>query len=228
MANLPNLNNRLSFIHLIGRPGAGKDTQIQNYLATNPDVAAIPIGDIFRRGQNPQDTEFGSYYSLVSPYKEALDQGQYIPGEAIAAVVKQATEKLIAEGKRAFIINGHPKGLTQLQNLDELRQEFESAGFNTRNLYIYLGITKQEGQVRRSAGEAGGEGYFPRPDDQAEALKKRLDVFEEEARPMLKELLEMSHDPKTGTEFKIIRGNKSEGQVQADLANAINPFLGRV
>ncbi len=224
MTTLPMKGARLNFVYLIGRPGAGKDTQIKRYLEQNPDVANIPIGDIFRRGQNPQDPQYGSYFPIVSPHKTGLDRGQYIPGEAIAAVVKKATKPLIAGGKTTFIVNAHPRGLSQLEQLEEMTRGLTEDGFETRSLFIYLGVTRNEAESRR-LGESGGDGYMPRADDKPDVLKTRLDIFEESSRPMLKEILARAKSPNSDTRLEIVRGNRSEDQVGIEITQAIDSFI---
>jgi dephospho-CoA kinase len=57
-------------IHLLGRPGSGKDTNaifLKNSSPATSDI--VSTGDIFR-GANTPDGEYGCYYPILKPHIE--------------------------------------------------------------------------------------------------------------------------------------------------------------
>lgn len=220
-------SNKVNFVFVVGRPGSGKDAQIDTYLRQFPEFIKISPGDIFRRGQNPNDPEYGKFFNLVNPHKDALSKGESMPGEAISAAVQEAIFSSLKEGRRSFIFNGHPRTSSHLDGADKLIGDLENKGYNVKSLFIYLGVPEKEAEQRMSSrfGGESKEGGFPRLDDRPEAARKRLEVFEEKTRPMLKELLRRSKEPDSKITLSIIRGNRDISEVQQFISREIGSFI---
>lgn len=220
-------SNSVNFVFVLGRPGSGKDTQIDMYLKDSPAAVKISAGEIFRRGQNPNDKEYGRYYSLVHPHDEKVRKGEFISGDAISTAIQEAVFLSLHEGKKSFVISGHPRGISHLKGTDSIIKTLENLGYNVRSLFIYLGTPEEEARRRmsRRMETESLETGFPRPDDMPEAKNRRLEVFEEQTWPMLKEVLERSKTPDAKTRLCIIRGNRSTQEVHQVFSKELISFL---
>ncbi len=172
-------------IVLLGLAGVGKGTQAQ-MLARRLDAPYVSSGDLFRHHQ-AQGTELGM---LAKGY---MERGDLVPDEVtIQMILDWINEE---EGRESFILDGYPRTLEQATALDRaLGQE----GID-RAYHIKVGT---EELVRRLSGRVncrqcgrpfqqdslalesttqcpacGGE-LYQRPDDQPQAVRRRLQVQE--------------------------------------------------
>lgn len=180
-------------IVLFGPPGAGKGTQA-GLLSGKYGAAHISTGDILREAV-ANKTEVGL------KAKAFMDKGELVPDEVVIAIAK---EKLGSIGDAGFILDGFPRTIAQAKALDEALAELGKPLDAVVNLQV-----DDEELVRRLSGrrvcpscgepyhvdskrsktegkcdKCGGE-LVHRADDQPEAIRNRLSVYNNQTSPVL-------------------------------------------
>lgn len=179
---------------LFGPPGAGKGTQAQ-LLQEHFDLTHISSGDLFRR-------HVGKRTPLGLRANEYMNKGELVPDEVTIDIVLDKIMSIPDDD--GFILDGFPRNPNQAQEL-ETKLAAES-----RNLDKVVHIDVSEPELLRrlggryicrdcqsphaiGAGEdasartcdrCGGE-LYQRDDDAPEAVKKRIQVYNDEAMPVL-------------------------------------------
>lgn len=180
-------------IVLFGPPGAGKGTQA-GLLTDKYKAVHISTGDILREAV-AKTTEVG----LLA--KSYMEKGELVPDEVVIAIAK---EKLESIGDHGFILDGFPRTVAQAQALDAALLEIRKPLDAVVNLRV-----ENEELVRRLSGRrvcpACGEPYnvdtkkptvegvcdkcgaelVHRADDQPEAIRNRLEVYDKQTSPVL-------------------------------------------
>jgi len=151
-------------IIIFGPPGAGKGTQAKK-LAEEYDITQLSTGDMFRYNIK-NETEIGKRV------KSILDAGDLVPDEVVVEMVEQELKK--PKYQNGYILDGFPRTVEQAEALDAL---LEKRG-ESLNSFIMLEVPEEE-LVKRILSR--GEG---RSDDTEEGVKKRLEVYREETKPV--------------------------------------------
>lgn len=188
---------------IIGPQGSGKGTQAQ-MLSEELQIPHISTGDIFRDNIK-NETELGLQA------KKYIDKGELVPDSlTIKLVLDRISKDDCAPG---FILDGFPRNLFQAEALDE-SIEIEHA--------ILVDVSDEESVKRISSRKTcnscgkiyavtkssectkcGGE-LFTREDDNAETVKKRLQIYHENTEPVIK------HYDKKGLLIKVNGEQKIE------------------
>lgn len=179
-------------IIILGPPGAGKGTQAA-FLSRKLGLAHIASGDLFRQAQE-RGTELGA---IVKSY---MEKGLLVPDEV---VIKMVLERIAApDCSQGFILDGFPRTLEQARALD---QSLAGDGIDK---VLYVEVSDEE-LIRRLSGRwlcrncqapyhtitnpprspgrcdvCGGE-LYQRPDDTEETVRKRIEVYMAETRPLI-------------------------------------------
>jgi len=180
---------------LLGPPGAGKGTQAKGILERTPAAVHIASGDLFRYHQRE-----GTPLGLKAA--EYMSQGLLVPDEiTVAMVLERIQPPLTSEG---FLLDGFPRNLHQARALDEA---LEGRGLRIDKV-IHV-IVPIEELVKRLSGRlicrqcqtpyhvdnappqkrdvcdsCGGQ-LYQREDDTAEAVRVRIQVYQDETRPLV-------------------------------------------
>ncbi|WP_454299250.1 adenylate kinase [Salana multivorans] len=154
---------------IMGPQGSGKGTQAAR-IAEALGIPAISTGDIFRANIKG-DTELGR---LARSYS---DRGELVPDEVTNAMVRDRLAEPDAAG--GFLLDGYPRNAAQVTELDAILAD---AGTPLQGA-IALDVPREE-LLGRIAERARIEG---RSDDTAEAIDRRLAVYEEQTAPLLAE-----------------------------------------
>jgi len=163
-------------------------------LSEKYGAAHISTGDILREAV-ANKTEVGLRA------KGFMDKGELVPDEVVIAIVK---DKLASIGDQGFILDGFPRTIAQAQALDIALVEIEKPLDAVVNLQV-----DEDELVRRLSGRrvcpSCGEPYhidskppkvegvcdkcgaalIHRADDQPEAIRNRLRVYNEQTSPVL-------------------------------------------
>ncbi len=181
---------------IFGAPGSGKGTFCSHVVELFPMIKHVSTGDIFRENVK-NETELGK------KVKKYLDEGKLVPDEITNAIVKDKLEQL---KKDNWILDGFPRTLLQAEFLsssfeidkvlvldvsrDTIKKRILGRFSCPKCKKIYNKFTlppkKELGEDKWICDECGAEITFQqRSDDTEEALEKRLDVYEQNAKPVL-------------------------------------------
>jgi adenylate kinase len=174
---------------IFGAPGSGKGTYASR-LQAKLGVEVIATGDIFRELLK-EDSELGRKVKVY------VEKGLLVPDEIVVEVLKQRLSK-IPKGK-GFILDGYPRTLEQakilegitkidvillLDVLDWIIIERLSTRRICRNCGTVYNIRFLKPKVEGICDKCGGT-LYQRSDDNPEVIKKRLQVYQEQTRPLL-------------------------------------------
>ncbi len=182
------------YIIFLGAPGAGKGTQAA-VVAQKLNSAHVASGDLFRQALE-QGTDLGVQARAY------MEKGHLVPDEITTRMV---LEKIAApEGEAGAILDGFPRNLEQAEALDKAL-----AGKN-RGIDKVVYIKVPEKELQRRLGErwvcrhcqavynakkslhgrngkcdrCGGD-LYQRPDDTAETVQKRLEIYSTQTAPLI-------------------------------------------
>ena len=178
-------------IIFLGMPGSGKGT-ISSELTKKTSIVQVSTGDIFREEIKKQ-TELGKQVQAL------VESGSYVPDDITNKIVENKIKSLEKENKK-FILDGFPRTVQQAQFLDKL-------GFDNY-VVIYLEIDVNDVIKRLSERffcstckksynlsnfksskhpncENDDNLLIQRADDQPESVKKRLEVYNNQTKPLI-------------------------------------------
>ncbi|QSG09615.1 Adenylate kinase or related kinase [Halapricum desulfuricans] len=204
---------------LLGPPGAGKGTQSSN-IAEEFDVEHVTTGDALRSNKEMDISEMDTEYDTPGEY---MDQGELVPDAVVNAIVEKALTS--ADG---FVLDGYPRNLEQAEQLEDMtdldvvislsvgeaelvdrltgRRVCDDCG---ANYHVEFNPPEEEGVCD----ECGGE-LIHREDDTEQAVRNRLEVFEENTAPVIDHYREREN-------FVEIDGEQSLEGVWNDIETAI-------
>ena len=152
---------------LLGAPGSGKGTQAAR-LKDHLQAPHVSTGDLLRAA-----VAAGSKLGLEA--KEVMARGELVSDAILLGMLEDRFSR--PDTANGFILDGYPRNLAQADALDRLlsriRQPFDYA--------VQLDVPT-ELLVDRIAGRAKAEG---RADDSPEAVRKRLQVYNDSTAPVI-------------------------------------------
>lgn len=179
-------------IVLLGKQGAGKGTQAVK-LSRHFHVPHISTGEVFR-------TEARSGSDLGRELKSYMDVGELVPDDVVIRVVEKQLG-LAAARARGFILDGFPRTRLQAKALEEVMEPLGGLDAVV-NLTVATDVAVERLAGRRvctkcganyqvdSMGESGvcencGGEIVQRDDDTPDAIRRRLDLYEEQTAPLI-------------------------------------------
>ena len=179
---------------LVGPPGAGKGTQAQ-FLAAHYSIPHISTGDIFRENLK-NDTRLGK------EAKAYMDKGELVPDSVTNEMVRDRLSK--DDLGNGFLLDGYPRNVAQAEVLRAILEEKNialdaalqlmvdndeivrrlSGRRACKNCQRTYHIDSNQPKVAGVCDECGGE-LVQRPDDNAEVVARRLEVYEEQTEPII-------------------------------------------
>ncbi|MCE5322439.1 adenylate kinase [bacterium] len=180
-------------IVLFGPPGSGKGTQA-SILKEKYGAAHISTGDTLREAV-ANKTEVGL------KAKEYMEKGELVPDEVVIAIAK---DKLASVGGEGFLLDGFPRTIAQAEALDAALAEIAKPLDAVVNLEVddeelvkrlsgrrvcpgcgepYHVDTKAP-KVEGKCDKCGGD-LVHRADDQPDAIRNRLKVYNNQTAPVL-------------------------------------------
>jgi adenylate kinase len=174
---------------MFGPPGSGKGTY-GSRLQAKLGVEVIATGDIFRELMK-ENSELGR------KVKAYVEKGLLVPDEVVVEVLKERLNK-IPKGK-GFILDGYPRTLEQAKTLDTIAKidvilmldvpdwiiiERLSSRRICRNCGTVYNVRFLKPKVEGVCDKCGGP-LYQRSDDNPEVIKKRLQVYQEQTKPLL-------------------------------------------
>ena len=156
-------------IIIFGPPGAGKGTQSER-LKANYQLAHLSTGDMLR-AEITRESELGL------TLKSIIESGALVPAETMIKLIELRITQ--SDCDNGFILDGFPRTVAQAKALDEMMQEQSKSIDHVVVLKVNEDILLE--RILKRAEESGGA----RADDNAETLKKRLSVYNEQTAPIL-------------------------------------------
>jgi adenylate kinase len=179
---------------LLGPPGAGKGTQAERLVA-DFGLPYYATGNILRAAIEGE-TELGR------EAKGYVDKGELVPDELICRVIEERLDS--GEADDGFLLDGFPRTVGQAEMLEEA---LDNRG---RSLTAVLQIDVSDDEViRRLSGrricvknghpyhvefdppknegicDQDGSRLVQRDDDRPETIRKRLEVYHEQTKPLI-------------------------------------------
>ncbi len=177
-------------IILMGPPGAGKGTQA-NYITGKFNIPQISTGDMLRAAVRA-GTELGAMA------KKIMDAGDLVSDDLILQLVKERISE--SDCAKGYLFDGFPRTIAQADgmknnniNIDYVvelvvpdkeiisrmsgRRVHEASG---RTYHVVFNPPTIEG-----IDDITGESLIQRKDDTEETVKKRLDVYHDQTKPLV-------------------------------------------
>ncbi|KAK4644505.1 adenylate kinase [Podospora bellae-mahoneyi] len=205
---------------LIGPPGAGKGTQAPR-LKEKFNCCHLATGDMLR-SQVAKKTPLGQ------AAKKIMDAGGLVSDEIVIGMIKEELDNN-KECKGGFILDGFPRTVPQAEGLDKMLHERNQTLQHAVELKIddELLVARITGRLVHPASgrsyhvkfnppkkemtdDITGEPLIQRSDDNADALKKRLETYHKQTTPVV------NYYQKTGI-WKAIDASQEPGQVWKSL-----------
>ncbi len=175
---------------LLGAPGAGKGTQA-TFIKEKFGIPQISTGDMLRAA-----VKAGTPLGIEA--KKVMDSGGLVSDEIIINLVKERLKN--QDCANGYLFDGFPRTIPQAEAMKEAGVKIDfvleidvphdaiidrMSGRRThaasgRTYHIKFNPPKQEG-----IDDISGEPLVQRDDDKVETVKKRLDVYETQTRPLV-------------------------------------------
>jgi adenylate kinase len=200
---------------LLGAPGAGKGTQA-SFICQHYGIPQISTGDMLRAA-----VKAGTEMGLAA--KKVMDAGGLVGDDIIIGLVKERIAQ--PDCTNGFLFDGFPRTIPQADamkqagvHLDcvlEIDVPFEAIieRMSGRRVHVASGRTyhvrfnppKHEGLDDHT-----GEALIQRDDDKEETVKKRLEVYSAQTRPLVAYYVSWSEkEPTLAPRYRAISGQGS-------------------
>ncbi len=180
---------------LLGPPGAGKGTQAQR-LVEEHKIPQLSTGDMLRAAV-AAGTETGLRAKAI------MDAGNLVSDDVVNAIVADRIDEDDCEN--GFILDGYPRTLpqadaveamlakrgTSLDGVVELRVDDDSMVERVAGRYTCASCgtgyhdTLNQPETEGTCDKCGSTEFKRRPDDNAEAMRTRLQVYYKETSPLI-------------------------------------------
>ncbi|MEW5424478.1 adenylate kinase [Amorphus sp. 3PC139-8] len=154
---------------LLGPPGAGKGTQAQK-LVERHGIVQLSTGDMLRAAVKAE-TPIGLEAKAI------MDRGELVPDSVVVEIVSERLDE--PDCAKGFILDGFPRTVPQAEALEALLE--------TKSLQLDAVVelvVDEDALLDRVKKRVAESGENVRSDDNAEALKKRLDVYRQQTAPL--------------------------------------------
>lgn len=205
---------------LLGPPGAGKGTQAR-MLQEAHQLEILSTGEILK-------DEIREKTPLGVQIKEIIESGRFLSDDIILQIVEDRVKKAKEKGV-GMILDGVPRTINQAEKIDQL---FKELGLDL-DIAIQFALDDEEIVKRLShrivcktchtsytmelpprqkgvCDKCSGHEFIRRPDDEPEAVKTRLDIYNEQTKPLLNYYAQTNR-------LKVVEGMKSVQEVNAQI-----------
>ena len=187
------MNEKATYIVMLGPPGAGKGTQAE-ILAQKLGLVHVSSGDLFRENLSNQ-TELGK---LAQTY---MAKGELVPDDVTIAIVKERLSR--PDCAKGAVLDGFPRTPAQAEALNQILAEL-----NGKVDLVPLISVPNDVLVERLSGrwmsksgrvyhalynppkvkwvdDIDGTPLYQREDDKPETVQRRIDVYYEQTAPLI-------------------------------------------
>jgi adenylate kinase len=198
-------------IVMLGAPGSGKGTQAQR-LQAKYGVPQVSSGDLLRDAV-ARGTELGKKAKAV------MESGQLVSDDIVLGLIRDRLSR--PDASAGFILDGFPRNIDQANSLGALLREIGQPLDAVLLLDVGRETLMQRLASRRICPKCGtvynvhslpagtttcpreGAELYQRPDDREDVIGKRLEVYEQQTRPLVE------HYTKVG----LLRAVAGEGEL---------------
>jgi len=175
---------------LLGSPGSGKGTQAQ-FITEKQAIPQISTGDMLRAA-----VKAGTALGVEA--KKVMDAGGLVSDDIILGLIKERITE--ADCENGFLLDGFPRTIAQAEGLETMgvnidhvleiavadeaiiqrmagRRVHPASG---RTYHIEYNPPKAEG-----VDDVSGEPLVQRDDDKEEIVRKRLEVYHQQTKPLV-------------------------------------------
>jgi adenylate kinase len=212
---------------LLGAPGAGKGTQAA-FICRKYGIPQISTGDMLRAA-----VKAGTPLGLAA--KKVMDSGALVSDDIIIGLVKERIAQ--PDCANGFLFDGFPRTIPQADamkaagvKLDYVleidvppeaivermtgRRSHPASG---RTYHVTFNPPKVEGRD-----DVTGEPLVQRDDDKEETVKKRLEVYAAQTRPLVDYYASWAKaDPANAPKYRAIQGTGSVDEITARVLEAL-------
>jgi len=213
---------------LLGAPGAGKGTQA-TFICQKYSIPQISTGDMLRAA-----VKAGTQLGLEA--KKVMDSGGLVSDDLIINLVKERIAQ--ADCAHGFLFDGFPRTIPQADamksagvKLDfvlEIDVPFEAiiermSGRRThaasgRTYHVKYNPPKVDGKD-----DVTGEPLIQRDDDKEETVRKRLEVYSAQTRPLVDYYSQWARDDSANApQYRAISGMGSVDEITSRAMGALN------
>ncbi len=210
-------------IILLGSPGSGKGTQAQ-FICKKYGIPQISTGDMLRAAVR-EGTPLGQ------EAKKVMDAGGLVSDDIILGLIK---ERIAQEDcANGFLLDGFPRTIAQAEGLRKMGVDIDyvieikvddeeiikrMAGRRVhpgsgRTYHVEYNPPKQDG-----VDDETGEPLIQRDDDKEETVRKRLQIYHEQTRP----LVDYYANPDNPAKFVSIPGVGSVEDITAKIFSVLD------
>lgn len=175
---------------LLGAPGAGKGTQAK-FICDKYSIPQISTGDMLR-------SAIKAGTSLGIEAKKVMDKGSLVSDDIIIALVKDRLQQDDCKG--GYLFDGFPRTIPQAEAMrsagaaldfvieidvadSEIVERMSGRRVHLasgRSYHVKFNPPKVEGKD-----DVTGEALIQRDDDKEETVKRRLDIYHSQTRPLI-------------------------------------------
>ena len=213
---------------LLGAPGAGKGTQA-TFICRKYSIPQISTGDMLRAA-----VKAGTELGLQA--KKVMDSGGLVSDDLIINLVKERIAQ--PDCAHGFLFDGFPRTIPQADamkaagvKLDfvlEIDVPFEAIieRMSGRRSHAASGRTyhvKYNPPAKEGLDDVTGEPLIQREDDKEETVRKRLEVYSAQTRPLVDYYSQWAkNDSANAPQYRAISGMGSVDDITGRAMNALN------
>ena len=213
---------------LLGAPGAGKGTQA-TFICRKYSIPQISTGDMLRAA-----VKAGTELGLQA--KKVMDSGGLVSDDLIINLVKERIAQ--PDCAHGFLFDGFPRTIPQADamkaagvKLDfvlEIDVPFEAIieRMSGRRSHAASGRTyhvKYNPPANEGLDDVTGEPLIQREDDKEETVRKRLEVYSAQTRPLVDYYSQWAkNDSANAPQYRAISGMGSVDDITGRAMNALN------
>jgi len=213
---------------LLGAPGAGKGTQA-TFICRKYNIPQISTGDMLRAA-----VKAGTALGLQA--KKVMDAGGLVSDDLIINLVKERIAQPDCE--HGFLFDGFPRTIPQADamkaagvKLDfvlEIDVPFEAIieRMSGRRSHAASGRTyhvKYNPPAKEGLDDVTGEALIQREDDKEETVRKRLEVYSAQTRPLVAYYSDWAkNDAAQAPQYRAISGMGSVDEITARAMGALS------
>ncbi|MDN3649128.1 adenylate kinase [Reinekea marina] len=214
-------------IILLGAPGAGKGTQAQ-FICEKYDIPQISTGDMLRAA-----VKAGTPLGVQA--KEIMDQGGLVSDDIIIGLIKERIKD--ADCANGCLFDGFPRTIPQADALKTQGIDIDAViNFDVADAEIIARLSgrrvhpasgrvyhvKHNPPAKDGVDDETGEALVQREDDKEETVKKRLEIYHEQTKPLVDYYSKWAQEsPESAPKYVYIEGVGSVDDIKAKVIAAL-------